>query len=178
MMHCPRFSRPRRDWFEFLANSSSSPQLTNTTTVGPSIGNGFDGDALTFLSSDDGSAGGNWTADQFHRSGHPGLPEITYYLVVPQATNRYNLTHSAGPADSSGYEQQFPLKWLVRRVDGVTPGPVLESRLDELADPADGDDQYSRPSRWWLTNYFNFASFKERRCGPCRSLPWLSTTPP
>ena len=107
-----------------LANSSSSPQLTNTTTVGPSIGNGFDGDALTFLSSDDGSAGGNWTADP--STGQATLAcQITYYLVVPQATNRYNLTHSAGPADSSGYEQQFPLKWLVRRVDGVTPGPVL-----------------------------------------------------
>lgn len=81
---------------------------SSNTTVGPNLGTGFDGDALTFLSLEQGSS---WTLGP---TGEPSYPlQITYYLVIPNPPGAV----SAGPPDAAGYEQQDPFKWLVRRVD-------------------------------------------------------------
>jgi hypothetical protein len=75
---------------------------------------------VTFLSSDSGNLNHVWSTDPV--TGKPSLAsQITYYLVVPNAPNRYAITPSAGPADAQGYEQQDPFKWLVRRVDPCPP---------------------------------------------------------
>lgn len=111
-----------------LANSSGRSGHFATTRVGPSVGTGFDGDALTFLSSDDGSNTSQWNVDA--TSARAALAcQITYYLVVPNSavSNKWGISPTAGASDSAGYEQQFPAKWLIRRVDPITaPGPLID----------------------------------------------------
>ncbi len=107
-----------------LANSSAQPGRCATTTVGPHLGSGKDGDALTFLSSDNGSGNSQWTLQP---DGEAAMAsQITWYLVIPASANPYHLTPGPGPPDAAGYEQQHPCKWLMRRVDPVTPGPALD----------------------------------------------------
>ena len=92
-----------------LRNSSGS--LAATARVGPNSGTGYDGDALTFLSSDRGASAPEWN---LAGDGKAMLPtQVTYYLVIPNVPQEA----SAGPPDSNGYEQQNPYKWLIRRVD-------------------------------------------------------------
>lgn len=114
-----------------LANSSGLPKQFATATV-PAHHTGFDGDALTFLSSDDGSAGNTWTVDP-----STGVAtyqsQITYYLIIPNAANSYGITASNGPADAAGYEQQDPFKWLVRRVDKPAPTTIPTNWTDFFA---------------------------------------------
>lgn len=100
-----------------LCNASSSQFAT--THVGPHLGAGFDGDAITFLSSDGGQSRPEWQLDA---SGKARLAsQVTYYLVVPDPRGDV----SAGPADAQGYEQQDPYKWLIRRLD--SGGTTLNS---------------------------------------------------
>ena len=110
-----------------LANSSGRSGHFASAKVGPSVGAGFDGDALTFLSSDDGSNTAQWNVDP--TTGQATLAcQISYYLVIPNAvvSNKWGVSPVAGAADSAGYEQQFPAKWLMRRVDPITvPGPLI-----------------------------------------------------
>lgn len=81
-----------------------------TAKVGPNL-TGFDGDAITFLSSDSGASNSSWDLTP---AGTAVLPaQVTYYLVVPNPPGEV----SAGPPDGQGYEQQDPYKWLIRRVD-------------------------------------------------------------
>lgn len=111
-----------------LANSSGRPGHFASAKVGPSVGAGFDGDALTFLSSDDGSNTSHWDVDI--NSARAALAcQITYYLVIPNAavSNKWGVSPVAAASDSAGYEQQFPAKWLIRRVDPITaPGPLID----------------------------------------------------
>lgn len=99
-----------------LANSSAGAGQFATTTVGPSAGSGVDGHALTFLSSDKGDNSASWSSDP--NTGASGMTsQITYYLVIPAVANSYGIVPAAGAADAQGHDQQFPLKWLIRRVD-------------------------------------------------------------
>ena len=111
-----------------LANSTSRAGTSATAQVGPNLGSGRDGDALTFLSSDSGNNDHNWNADL--NSGEATLPvQVTYYCVIPNVPTPGGLVISAGAADGQGYEQQHPFKWLVRRVD-PTPSaapPAIDS---------------------------------------------------
>ena len=123
-----------------LANSSGQVGQWGVATVGPNLGTGKDSDALTFLSSDTGATGDNWTTDS---SGQAILPnQITYYCVIPNVANPGGVVVSAGPADAQGYEQQHPFKWLVRRVD-----------------PAPGGSPAAIDPNWttWLTRPTSFA---------------------
>lgn len=104
-----------------LSNSSGKAGQWATTTVGPNLGSGHDGDALTFLSADNGTSAGNWTIDP--NTGEAQLAsQITYYCVIPNTNNRWGINVSPGAPDPRGYEQQHPFKWLIRRVDPVIPG--------------------------------------------------------
>lgn len=92
-----------------LRNSSGS--LAASARVGPNLGSGYDGDALTFLSSDRGSSAPDWNLAS---DGKAILPsQVTYFLIVPNVPQEA----SAGAPDANGYEQQNPYKWLIRRVD-------------------------------------------------------------
>jgi hypothetical protein len=108
-----------------LANSSRQPGQFATARVGPNLGLGYDGDALSFLSSDDGSGQSTWTVDPATGAATPAA-QITYYLVVPNAPKATSCV--AGAPDASGYEQQCPFKWLIRRVDPApAPPPTIAS---------------------------------------------------
>lgn len=103
-----------------LLNASSRPAQVGVSNVGPHGGPGFDGAAVSFLSSDRGSNESDWTVDG---DGHATpQAQITYYLVVPNVPYPNGASVSGGAADSNGYEQQNPYKWLVRRVDPATSG--------------------------------------------------------
>jgi prepilin-type N-terminal cleavage/methylation domain-containing protein len=107
-----------------LTNSSGQLGQFATTRVGPSIaGSGFDGDALTFLSTDVGTVSSNW-ADNNKTGVATMQSEITYYLYVPNAPNPYGVATSPGAADGTGYEQQCAFKWLIRRVDTPANPPT------------------------------------------------------
>ena len=107
-----------------LNNASAQSGQFATTHVGPSLpGSGFDGDALTFLSSDNGTSAWNNSVSTGQASMQS---EITYYLYIPNAANAYGIvTPADGHApDSTGYEQQCPCKWLLRRVDLPAAPPM------------------------------------------------------
>ncbi|MBS2034469.1 type II secretion system protein [bacterium] len=98
-----------------LANSGSKANQWAVAAVPPHLPPGKDSDALTFLSSDAGTSGANWSVQA---DGSPNFAsQITYYGVIPNRPNPGGNTVVAGAADAQGYEQQHPFKWLVRRVD-------------------------------------------------------------
>lgn len=99
-----------------LANSSQRTGQFGVSPV-PAHLSGYDGDALTFLSSDDGTNEPRWSVNATAQC-EPAA-QITYYLVIPDPS-----LSSAGPADAAGYEQQCPYKWLIRRVDSSLPTPT------------------------------------------------------
>jgi hypothetical protein len=111
-----------------LANASSQPGQFANTTVTPSLsGSGWDGAALTFLTpyAAASSEDSDWSANA--TSGRASMEsEITYYLYVPNAPNRYGIVTPADghPADGQGYEQQCAFKWLFRRVDHPAAAPT------------------------------------------------------
>ncbi|MBX3172133.1 MAG: prepilin-type N-terminal cleavage/methylation domain-containing protein [Candidatus Eremiobacteraeota bacterium] len=107
-----------------------------TAKVGPNL-TGFDGDAVTFLSSDSGASSSEWNLTSDGRAALPA--QITYYLVVPNPAGEV----AAGPPDSHGYEQQDPYKWLVRRVDpgGTALNPAWNSWLVRPTSPNPGPNQ-------------------------------------
>ncbi|MCW5869790.1 MAG: hypothetical protein KIS61_21215 [Candidatus Eremiobacteraeota bacterium] len=98
-----------------LMNASSKPSEVGVAQVGPHGNPGYDGAALSFLSSDSGSNLANWTVDPHGRAQFQS--QITYYLVVPAVPNPNGVSVTGGAADANGYEQQNPFKWLIRRVD-------------------------------------------------------------
>lgn len=113
--------RVRSNLLRDLANSSRKAGQFATARVGPNLGSGYDGDALTFLSSDTGQSEFSWNVDT---TGSAQIQsQITYYLVIPNAPNPDGAAIGAGPPDPNGYEQQHPFKWLIRRVD-PPPGSV------------------------------------------------------
>lgn len=120
-----------------LANSSQQPDQFAIAKVGPNLGTGFDGDALSILSSDDGSRVPKWNVDPSTGRATPAA-QITFYLVVPNAVKANSCL--AGPPDPSGYEQQCPYKWLIRRVDPV-PAPPPDPAV-----PATWTTWLTRPS--------------------------------
>lgn len=98
-----------------LINGSGRPNQFATAPVGPSLGAGFDGDALTILTCGDGTTPWNVTT-----SGTSVLlQEITYSLFVPNNVNTLYGGNFVGLADAQGYEEACPYKWLVRRLDPV-----------------------------------------------------------
>lgn len=118
-----------RSWIvRDLANSSGRTGQWATAPVGPNLGAGRDSDALTFLSSDNGTADQTFSTDP--SSGQANFQsQITYYGVIPNYPNPDGTSVVAGPADPAGYEQQHPFKWLVRRVDPAPGGapPAINS---------------------------------------------------
>lgn len=102
-----------------LANASRQTGQYATGTTGPSLATGKDGDALTFLSCENGTTPWNVT-----ETGSAVMTaEITYGLFVPQNVNsKYSYTFN-GVADADGYEQGCPFKWLLRRQDPVAAAP-------------------------------------------------------
>jgi type II secretory pathway pseudopilin PulG len=106
-----------------LKNASTRPNQFQTSKVGPSLAAGYDGDAFTFLSCENES-----TPWSINSSGQSVLTrQVTYSLFVPQNVNgKYGGTFP-GVADTLGYEQGCPYKWLVRRWDAaptlVAPNP-------------------------------------------------------
>lgn len=103
-----------------LLNASSRPNQVAVARVGPHGGPGFDGEALSFLSSDEGNNLPEWSLDA---SGHAQpRSQITYFLVVPAGPYPNGVAVAGGPADSNGFEQQNPFKWLIRRVDPAASG--------------------------------------------------------
>lgn len=103
-----------------LTNASSKTNEVGVSNVGPHGNPGFDGAALTFLSSDSGSNMANWTVGP---TGQAQLQtQVTYYLVVPSTPPPNGVSVTGGPADAHGYEQQNPFKWLIRRVDTGVSG--------------------------------------------------------
>lgn len=113
--------RVRSNLLRDLANSSAKAGQFAVAQVGPNLGSGFDGDALTFLSSDNGLSEDTWSVDN---QGQAQLQtEITYYCVIPNVAPPGEIVVSAGAADAAGYEQQHPFKWLIRRVDPATGTP-------------------------------------------------------
>lgn len=109
-----------------LLNSSRQVGQFASASVPPSLGTGKDGDCLSFLSADSGQSDENWQVNS--SSGQANLAsQITYYCIIPNGPNPEGLAMVPGPPDANGYEQQFPGKWLMRRIDpppGTTP-PVL-----------------------------------------------------
>jgi hypothetical protein len=98
-----------------LMNGSGRPNQFASAPVGPSLGAGFDGDALTILTCEDESTPWNVTT-----SGTSVLVrEITYSLFVPNNVNTLYGATFPGLADAQGYEEGCPYKWLVRRLDPV-----------------------------------------------------------
>ena len=91
---------------------------------GPSLGAGKDGDALTFLTCENGTTPWNVT-----ETGAAVMSaEITYGLFVPQNVNNMFSYTFPGVADADGYEQGCPFKWLLRRQDPVAaipPDPTI-----------------------------------------------------
>lgn len=109
-----------------LSNGSRQPGQFDTGHVGPNL-SGYDGDALTFLSSDSGAGGDAWNATG---SGQASLAcQITYFLIIPSAANGLGFTPTSGAPDSAGYEQQDPCKWLIRRVDSPVPAASPQTLL-------------------------------------------------
>jgi len=102
-----------------LQNGSGRPNQSASTRVGPSLGAGWDGDALTILSCED-----NATPWSISTTGASVLTrELTYSLFVPTNVNaRYGGTFP-GLSDGAGYEDGCPYKWLIRRIDPV-PAPA------------------------------------------------------
>ena len=100
-----------------LANASRKLNQFATTQTGPSLGAGRDGDALTFLTCENGTTPWNITAT----GSSVMTAEITYALFVPVNVNTLYGHTFAGVADANGYEQGCPFKWLVRRQD---PAPA------------------------------------------------------
>lgn len=101
-----------------LGNSGGKTGQWATASVPPTL-TGKDSDALTFLSSDSGSTDPNWTVAADGKATFAS--QITYYAVIPNRPNPGGTVVTAGPADTQGYEQQHPFKWLVRRID---PAPT------------------------------------------------------
>jgi len=110
-----------------LLNSSRQVGQFASASVTPSLGAGKDGDCLSFLSSDSGQSDENWQVNP--ASGQANVAsQITYYCIIPNGPNPDDIAMVPGPPDANGYEQQFPGKWLMRRIDpppGTTP-PVLD----------------------------------------------------
>ena len=103
-----------------LANGSGQPGQFANATVPGHLGTGYDGDALTFLTPDDGTTSSTWSTQT---TGQAALgKEVTYYLVIPNAPNSYGITCSVGSPDSASYEQQCPFKWLIRLVNNAPTG--------------------------------------------------------
>lgn len=131
--------RARAQLTRDLMNSSAAPGQFATGKVGPSLGAGFDGDALTVLNCDDGN--GKWTLDA---NGNAVMQrQVTYALWVPNNVNaKYGFAFS-GVADADNYEEACPYKWLVRKVS-----------------PAPGGSPPAIPATWLtaLTRPSNFAS--------------------
>ena len=96
-----------------LANASQQAQQYDTDILpppSPSVG-----DALTFLTADNGVGG--WSPDA---NGNAVMQsEITYYVYQP-ATNLMGVVCAPGPSDA-GYEQQCSFKQLVRQVNPLVP---------------------------------------------------------
>lgn len=138
-----------------LRNASSSHFAT--ARVGPNL-TGFDGDAVTFLSSDSGASNSQWNLTPDGRATLPA--QVTYYLVVPNPPGEV----SAGPADSHGYEQQDPYKWLVRRVDpgGTSLNPAWHSWLVRPTS--------SSPSTGWSILSTRLLGFRVLHQGPMWTL--------
>ncbi len=108
-----------------LTNASGQAGQSKTTTVGDTLaGSGHDGDALTFLSTDLGTASSNWNDSA--ATGQAAMQsEITYYLYIPNASNPYGVvTPKDGHLSDHGYEQQCAFKWLFRRVDSFSTPPT------------------------------------------------------
>ncbi len=121
-----QIGRARSSLSRDLLNSTSRSGLYATSKVAASLGSGNDGDALSFLSSDPGSSNAQWSLDP--NTGAAFLPQqVTYWLVIPNGPNPEGLNASAGPPDARGYEQQYPDKWLMRRVDPAPSPPSLDS---------------------------------------------------
>ena len=98
-----------------LMNGSARPNQFATAKVGPSLGSGFDGDALTILTCHSDST--PWNINSSGASILTG--EVTYSLFVPQNVNTLYSATFPGVADALGYEEACPYKWLVRRQDPV-----------------------------------------------------------
>lgn len=111
-----------------VMNASQLPQQFDTAQLGPSLGAGFDGDAFSILTCEDGQAAWNVTTD-----GASVLrAQVSYGLWVPNNVNaRYGYTFS-GVADAQGYEEGCPYKWLMRRQDAV-PAPVAPNPFAAVA---------------------------------------------
>lgn len=109
-----------------LANGSRQTGQFEVAQVGPNL-SGHDGDALTFLSSDSGAGGDSWSATG---SGQASFAcQVTYFLIIPSSADGLGFTPTSGPADSAGYEQQDPCKWLIRRVDSPVPAGSPQTLL-------------------------------------------------
>lgn len=122
-----------------LMNGSARPNQFANTTVGPSLGAGRDGDALTILTNDNETTPWNVTT-----SGNSILRrEVTYSLFVPNNVNTLYGSTFPGVADAQGYEQACPYKWLVRRID---PAPAVVPPNPEPVIPATWTTFLVRPS--------------------------------
>ena len=101
-----------------LVNASQVPGQWATGSVGPSLGAGTDGDALSVLTCDNGSA--PWSVASNGASVLTG--EVTYSLFVPLNVNNLFGYSFPGVADAAGYEEGCPYKFLVRRRDPLPAG--------------------------------------------------------
>jgi len=123
-----------------LMNGSGRPNQSGSARVGPSLGAGWDGDALTMLSCEDNNT--PWSINP--TGGSVLTREITYSLFVPTNVNARYSGSFPGVADAQGYEDACPYKWLVRRVD---PAPAPASPNPESAIPTNWTTTLlSRPS--------------------------------
>jgi len=117
-----QISKARNSLTRDLMNASQTVGQWATSTVGPSLGAGLDGDALTFLTCENGNT--PWNIDNNGASVMTG--EITYSLFVPVNVNTLYGLNFSGVADANGYEEACPYKWLVRRRDPAPTGnPVV-----------------------------------------------------
>ena len=116
-----------------LANAKLSPASLEIQKVPGSYGgaNGFDGDAVCFLSPVDPGTGLLATKSD----GQPFMMRnIIYYCVVPQNHAQLFGSTCSGGADADGYEQQCPHKILVRlsRDQGAASNPAQPASEDSI----------------------------------------------
>ena len=136
-----QFYRARRLLLTDLELAHLSTTTFQQTTVPPSQGFGYDGDAIGFLSPvDPNTLQANYSAD----GSTFWMRNITYYLIVPANHDQLSLHTCAGVADANGYDDGCPHKVLLRQItDNNNSNPTNPPSIQTLVSPF---GPFSRPT--------------------------------